>query len=179
MRRKGDTGPFRTSAASAYPDRMCRAIVEALFAALDNFRGDVLPSEGDLLETGPELDEVESNGTQSCTSQTKAPVLRFSKSVKTQLEKRLLELKIRTLKDTLKSKLAARDSRVQPLPMPVGDRCIQFKPKWQLTEGIDYIKAGWYGHGDPILTIKSPGRFGRIMMDGGGLCSPGRWITRQ
>ena len=42
-------------------------------------------------------------------------------------------------------------------------------------EGVDYIKPGWHGTGEPMRTWKSPTVQGRHMADGGGLCSPGRW----
>ena len=52
-------------------------------------------------------------------------------------------------------------------------------PKWFLTEGVDFVKAGWWGHGEPIATQKVPGKNGRPLQDGGGLCSPGRWTMAR
>jgi hypothetical protein len=42
-------------------------------------------------------------------------------------------------------------------------------------EGVDFVKAGWWGVGPPLRILKGPNRPGRLMQDGGGLCSPGRW----
>ena len=51
--------------------------------------------------------------------------------------------------------------------------------KWELTEGVDYEKAGWWGQGAPTRTFKSSTKHGRDLQDGGGLCSPGRWQVRH
>lgn len=51
--------------------------------------------------------------------------------------------------------------------------------KWRLEEGKDFIKAGWWGKGEPICTRKSSTKVGRHLQDGGGLCSPGRWTQRN
>ena len=187
MRKKGDDGPFRTAAAAAYPDDMCKAIATALFKALDLcmdrvwwenplVKGTSKPLDEEKLLVVPAFPPIPPSLPPSIVPSS-SPVLRFSQSQKSLLDKRLLELKIKTLKDSLKVKLAARDKPCSNLP--IGDNRLQVKPKWQLTEGVDFIRAGWYGKGDPIHTIKSPGRFGRIMVDGGGLCSPGRWDSRN
>ena len=60
-------------------------------------------------------------------------------------------------------------------PSPVVEKAPAVLPKWFLTEGVDFIKAGWWGKGDAISTQKVPGKDGRPLQDGGGLCSPGRW----
>ena len=41
------------------------------------------------------------------------------------------------------------------------------------------MRAGWWGVREPVRTYKGPGRTGRPMHDGGGLCSPGRWQPRH
>jgi hypothetical protein len=176
LRKKDDDGPFRTAAAAAYPDDMCKAIATALFEALDLCAGTPKPLDGEKMVVVPAFPPIPPSLTCATSGGgLNYPALRSSHSQKSLLEKRLLELKIKTLKDSLKVKLAARDRPCTSLP--IGDNRLQVKPKWQLTEGVDFIRAGWYGKGNPILTIKSPGRFGRIMVDGGGLCSPGRWDT--
>ena len=66
----------------------------------------------------------------------------------------------------------------EPLPdfeRPLPKRC---KDKWEFVEGKDFVRAGWWGVGEPVRTYKGPGRTGRPMHDGGGLCSPGRWQPR-
>ena len=166
MRKMGDAGPFRTAAAAAYPDNMCNTIAKALFAALDLCAGTPKPLDGEKVMVVPVFPPIPPSLPSSTNRSLDAtgsgglncPVLRFSHSHKSLLEKRLLELKIKTLKDSLKVKLAVRDRPCANLH--IGDNRLQVKPKWQLTEGVDFIRASWYGKGDPSLTIKSPGRFG-------------------
>ena len=136
---------------------MCKAIATALFGALDLYAGTSRPLDGEkgVVPAFPPIPPAlpfstsHSQATASCGGQG-IPVLRFWHSQKSLLEKWLLELNIKTLKDSLKVKLAVRDRPCTTLPM--GDSRVHF------------IRAGWYGKRDPILTINCPGRFGWILL---------------
>ena len=133
-RKRGESGPFRTAAAAAYPSEMCKVIAECILNAVR--------SEHSLRE----------GGTLECSNLPPPPQLT---SDCTNLPPRPLE--------------ESRDK----------DPCSSFEPKWTLKEGIDFVKAGWYGKGEAIRTFKGPGRLGRPFIDGGGLCSPGRWVWEE
>lgn len=115
LRKRGDTGPFRTEQAAAYPPKLCMAIANSFKSAY-------------LIASTPLVGELK----QTCNTTAK--------------ENTSFEVQ--------------KDSN-------------------KLIEGIDYIKAGWWGAGDPIKTSTAPGRFGRDFRDGAGLCSPGRWPFEQ
>ena len=103
----------------------------------------------------------------------------FSQADKDMLREKLLSVKISTaeLRDPVQpctlsaaSEVPAAGLAAQSVEAP------SLSPKWNLVEGVDFKKAGWYGDGDPIFTQKTSGCFGRPAHDGGGLCSPGRWV---
>lgn len=193
MRRHGDTGPFRTSAAAAYPKRMCKQIVKCLFKGRALWKPRTAPTDGGFgasssstlpafpfppVPPGAPL-------TAACLPRR---VGRFSHSLQNSWEKEALETKIKTLKSCLKVKLASRASLrgVGVLKDPGTALTAEETnlnppnlPKWHLEEGVDYVRAGWYGLGSPTSTLKSPGRYGRPLQDGGGLCSPGRWPVNR
>jgi hypothetical protein len=62
-----------------------------------------------------------------------------------------------------------------PGPDPVEDALHVVPIKVRHVEGVDFVRAGWWGSGCPIRIHKGPHREGRFLQDGAGLCSPGRW----
>ena len=178
LRASGDCGPFRTVAAAAYPSGMCKEIADNLIAAFLRWKPQ-LPSAGDFLPAAVSV---------SLSSGIEGPgaVLRysFSEGKCNELQDKLLKMKVKNLEllDPPSRTVKVQED-VQSLQQSGLDADVPNTPgakaKWELVEGVDFVREGWWGAGPPIQTQKSAGRFGRPAQDGGGLCCPGRWTQRD
>lgn len=173
MRTSSDTGPFRTAAAAAYPSEMCKLIVACLFKARASWKPLETPSGGDFLASG---------------GLSGGAGLALNADLKKDLLSRMTSLKIAHLESAVKGPAHKKPTEfLDPSSVVAADHApsgleregISGKAssnKWDLVEGTDYVKSEWWGTGDPIAVQKIAGKFGRPMQDGGGLCSPGRWV---
>lgn len=194
MRQSDETGPFRTAAAASYPPLLCKQIAENLFFTFLWRLQCEFPSGGeneDKLAVKVGFPPAPPGGSQrqpmvttsippSGVVEVPLPKLRFSFTAtdKLRLEQRLLDRKVLTaeLKDPPPSPgNVSNMSSSAVTPQTVKKQTC----KWELVEGKDYTKAGFWGIGQPIHIQKVAGRFGRPMQDGGGLCCPGRWRISQ
>lgn len=150
IRQRGDQGPFRTEKAAAYPSDMCKSMAECIFTAFKNkVAVPVLLTDGGLEQTGTTMG------------------LEFAK-----------ETSLGTAEDDSEEEYMPRVTLTEAPGSRETSSLAAVKPRYILEEGRDYTKEGWWGTGPPQLTWKGMLKQGRIMVDGGGLCSPGRW-TKQ
>ena len=170
VRKAGQTGVFRSQAAAAYPPLLCKAFADSLYFGLLAFT--TTPSEGDVSTVALKERVVE---VRSPAAPRTAPEDPHTPARR---------VKMRTdLSTPTKVSLVPRsvvdggilDAESKSIPQSAAS----VKPKWELQEGIDYVRAGWWGRGDHIKTHKSPGKPGRPLQDGGGLCCPGRWVPSR
>ena len=153
VRQAGETGPFRTAQAAAYPSDMCKCIAECILLAFKNkTKQPTVLADGGLVTEGSLVTEglVEAEGSLETETVPDQPLFDDA------------------LSDTDDGGSGFRSS------VPTSTKS---SVRWQ--EGVDFIKAGWHGKGDPLVTWRSLTCKGRYMADGGGLCSPGRWPIQQ
>ena len=190
LRRKGDLGAFKTKATAAYPAKLCELIAQCLFKDIfDSIREGTKsvscwPSGGasSSRDTGKEE-----------TNKAKQGEVRFSfpplppSPPPSSLPANTFKLgesspaKLRKVSQSLVLGPGEKLEMVDPSSSLGGGtqtaevrvRALAKPP--EPLEGIDFIKQGWWGVGEPLRCQKSPEVFGRFVHDGGGICSPGRW----
>ena len=182
VRKAGQTGVFRTQAAAAYPPLLCKAFADSLYFGIQDFKA--TPSDG-------ETNLVVLNDLDRDTLGPSALTRDQTPGVQTPVEPSTppRRVKMRTGEESTpwnvllvpRSKVGEGSTVLLVPRSKVVEESTQQptaagKPKWELQEGVDYVRGGWWGKGEPIRTHKSPGKPGRPFQDGGGLCCPGRWV---
>jgi hypothetical protein len=179
LRTSGESGPFKTAASGAYPSAMCRKIAELIMKAHRAWRPMQPPSEGGILKAATASDSIPQSPQTGTFSQAPGNGSTLPKALINLLEDKLLEIKVQTLQSRviLDPPDNLGDLPVPQVTIPVDKRIVS--NSWDWIEGIDFVKTRWWSDFPPLRTFKTPNCPGRPLVDGGGLCSPGRWKQKE
>lgn len=168
VRKQGETGPFRSAKASAYPSAMCSDIAQKAVTAFLCYEGPGFQTEAAKLASDiPSGGEVKD--TNSMLNKIYVEVLPQSPSP-------LASLPLPSPLTSLRPGIPADVAEIIPIygtAEPNFNGCLQDESDNNISDP-DIIKAGWWGKGKPLKTNIGKDT-GRYMRDGAGYCSPGRW----
>ena len=182
LRKRSDTGVFRSAKAAAYPSAMCKVIAQCLFNSYSRQVSSQIPSVGVALickdaisGTGVSLPVKPLVVPKFPPDPPSVPCSKWN-VLRNKLADKILEVKLGSLSDppaveTSYPSTSTSDGRLVEE--------ILVSKKWDLVEGVDFLRQGHWGNGPPISTLRGAGVHGRPFQDGGGLCCPGRWTMQS